>query len=99
MKYVPCRMASLAPLRKAGAWPNTWRGKPPATAIPARPAPFRNRRRLTREVIRVLACDIVTPPCGSGRLGAAADDRSEEHTSELQSQSNLACRLLLHIKQ
>src|SRR2546430_13462859 len=28
-----------------------------------------------------------------------ADDRSEEHTSELQSQSNLVCRLLLEKKQ
>src|SRR2546430_9547135 len=29
------------------------------------------------------------------RLQRAALDRSEEHTSELQSQSNLVCRLLL----
>src|SRR2546430_9555126 len=29
---------------------------------------------------------------------AAAQDRSEEHTSELQSQSNLVCRLLLEKK-
>src|SRR2546430_12072347 len=32
-----------------------------------------------------------------GHLGAAGD-RSEEHTSELQSQSNLVCRLLLEKK-
>src|SRR2546430_10989638 len=30
--------------------------------------------------------------------GAAATGRSEEHTSELQSQSNLVCRLLLEKK-
>src|SRR2546427_9253858 len=30
--------------------------------------------------------------------GAALDRRSEEHTSELQSQSNLVCRLLLEKK-
>src|SRR2546430_3624497 len=29
---------------------------------------------------------------------SAADSRSEEHTSELQSQSNLVCRLLLEKK-
>src|SRR2546430_11273852 len=29
----------------------------------------------------------------------AANSRSEEHTSELQSQSNLVCRLLLETKQ
>src|SRR2546427_6104184 len=40
----------------------------------------------------------------SVRVGFAADgqlsalDRSEEHTSELQSQSNLVCRLLLEKK-
>src|SRR2546430_17583726 len=31
-------------------------------------------------------------------LLGASDDRSEEHTSELQSQSNLVCRLLLEKK-
>src|SRR2546430_11372273 len=35
---------------------------------------------------------------GSARKRATAD-RSEEHTSELQSQSNLVCRLLLEKKQ
>src|SRR2546430_7221793 len=37
---------------------------------------------------------------GSGRavLGSARGRRSEEHTSELQSQSNLVCRLLLEKK-
>src|SRR2546430_12533368 len=32
---------------------------------------------------------------GGGEIG---DERSEEHTSELQSQSNLVCRLLLEKK-
>src|SRR2546430_4200109 len=37
--------------------------------------------------------------CASGtRGGASHGDRSEEHTSELQSQSNLVCRLLLEKK-
>src|SRR5256886_12654234 len=36
---------------------------------------------------------------GSQRdLGERTGDRSEEHTSELQSQSNLVCRLLLEKK-
>src|SRR2546430_13411906 len=35
-------------------------------------------------------------PCD--RLGTSAASRSEEHTSELQSQSNLVCRLLLEKK-
>src|SRR5688572_23049181 len=37
----------------------------------------------------------ICPDCGGTRLNAA---RSEEHTSELQSQSNLVCRLLLEKK-
>src|SRR2546430_7985102 len=36
---------------------------------------------------------------GDGPRGeCGAEDRSEEHTSELQSQSNLVCRLLLEKK-
>src|SRR2546430_8574779 len=38
-------------------------------------------------------------PVHAGRPGRRGDrDRSEEHTSELQSQSNLVCRLLLEKK-
>src|SRR5688572_30925937 len=39
-------------------------------------------------------------PLGSGKVGGGFDGvgRSEEHTSELQSQSNLVCRLLLEKK-
>src|SRR5688572_31596934 len=35
---------------------------------------------------------------GEERVGVAGLERSEEHTSELQSQSNLVCRLLLEKK-
>src|SRR2546430_13315728 len=42
--------------------------------------------------VRMPTCPGVLP----GRRGRAA--RSEEHTSELQSQSNLVCRLLLEKK-
>src|SRR2546427_3600900 len=44
---------------------------------------------------------VVTVEVGEGAqtvrlvLGVTAQSRSEEHTSELQSQSNLVCRLLL----
>src|SRR6266567_6660971 len=36
--------------------------------------------------------------CPTGHRRARRDRRSEEHTSELQSQSNLVCRLLLEKK-
>src|SRR2546427_6891225 len=38
------------------------------------------------------------PPCSVGISTCAHLRRSEEHTSELQSQSNLVCRLLLEKK-
>src|SRR5205085_12481421 len=43
--------------------------------------------------------DVRPPPAaGGGRTSACRCLRSEEHTSELQSQSNLVCRLLLEKK-
>src|SRR2546427_8394669 len=47
-----------------------------------------------------VARDQVARDRDDGRVpdGAAREDRSEEHTSELQSQSNLVCRLLLEKK-
>src|SRR2546430_10193838 len=48
------------------------------------------REARLREVERLQAAG----PCGDGD----PEQRSEEHTSELQSQSNLVCRLLLEKK-
>src|SRR5688572_31479723 len=41
---------------------------------------------------------IVNSPDVKAKMLAAGIERSEEHTSELQSQSNLVCRLLLEKK-
>src|SRR5437016_6368486 len=38
------------------------------------------------------------PPCAADQGGCRAWSRSEEHTSELQSLTNLVCRLLLEKK-
>src|SRR2546427_9558831 len=45
-----------------------------------------------------LAGDLVAARAVQHVAVAGQDDRSEEHTSELQSQSNLVCRLLLEKK-
>src|SRR2546430_6273139 len=58
-------------------------GGPPSTA---RPPPARDTRRGTQR-------DQPRPPSP-----VPGPPRSEEHTSELQSQSNLVCRLLLEKK-
>src|SRR2546430_4397056 len=43
-------------------------------------------------------CDGGAAPCHLARAPRIQSWRSEEHTSELQSQSNLVCRLLLEKK-
>src|SRR2546430_13090557 len=42
--------------------------------------------------------NLIFAPFAAAVNNAASDGRSEEHTSELQSQSNLVCRLLLEQK-
>src|SRR2546430_2842589 len=65
---------------------------------PAR-GPWRRRRSADR-VGRGRACESIPPrPGGCPRTAEGpSSERSEEHTSELQSQSNLVCRLLLEKK-
>src|SRR5256886_15057051 len=57
---------------------------------------------LSREVdVPLVMKDIIVSPIqieAAARAGASTVVRSEEHTSELQSQSNLVCRLLLEKK-
>src|SRR2546430_16204757 len=45
-----------------------------------------------------LKVKLVGTRSNTSAIGAVATARSEEHTSELQSQSNLVCRLLLEKK-
>src|SRR2546427_8024496 len=61
----------------------------PYTTLFRSPGAFAGRPRWPRRTL-----------CGKRRRGSAGDlgGRSEEHTSELQSQSNLVCRLLLEKK-
>src|SRR2546427_6961839 len=62
--------------------------------------PDRRRRRPPRRVLGADARALGRRRGGRARPrgGRERDDRSEEHTSELQSQSNLVCRLLLEKK-
>src|SRR5438270_9002872 len=57
----------------------------------------RGRRRSRRSLPRA-ACAAPAPTPGRCPSLFGAGARSEEHTSELQSQSNLVCRLLLEKK-
>src|SRR2546430_13569965 len=70
-------------------------------------ATLRGRPRLRRVRLAgrtLLFVRLSAPSCSSSVeyfqvLTTGTADRSEEHTSELQSQSNLVCRLLLEKKQ
>src|SRR2546427_539172 len=75
------------------------RADEPPRALLARDVapPVRVGERLEVEVGESVARGPRGPRGGRDR-GANASSRSEEHTSELQSQSNLVCRLLLEKK-
>src|SRR2546427_4473167 len=64
-------------------------------------SPFREGNCRARAIFKCARCFLSESLARRGKIGSArvADNpRSEEHTSELQSQSNLVCRLLLEKK-
>src|SRR2546430_3164376 len=63
---------------------------------PVHPNDHVNMAQSTNDVIPTAIR--LAAPGGPWRRAARAAGRSEEHTSELQSQSNLVCRLLLEKK-
>src|SRR2546427_7894051 len=69
-------------------------------AVTPLPVVFRGRERRRFEALTLLDDRIVVVVSPRGLLADAGPTRvrSEEHTSELQSQSNLVCRLLLEKK-
>src|SRR2546430_9160094 len=77
-----------------------------ASEMRACPRPFpENRRSTARRASKISGKSYGGSPCtyffgkaSRGTPAVARVKRSEEHTSELQSQSNLVCRLLLEKK-
>src|SRR2546430_7726149 len=65
--------------------------RPIAGGVPSLPKVDRCVRQRDRAVSRDIRAE-------SGSAGRSQVERSEEHTSELQSQSNIVCRLLLENK-
>src|SRR5688572_32127073 len=77
--------------------------RPPRSTLFPYTTLFRSYRRLeTRPVeldlSRMFDYNLPSPQSLGSRNVSLANRRSEEHTSELQSQSNLVCRLLLEKK-
>src|SRR5256885_11785726 len=71
--------------------------RPPRSTLFPYTTLFRSRRRVLLHLPRRRQGD-VPPPGREGHPHRRAADRSEEHTSELQSPCNLVCRLLLEKK-
>src|SRR2546430_9433077 len=72
--------------------------RPPRSTLFPYTTLFRSQGRLPRTL---RACSCAVSVCEDGCCGGVSPrhtNRSEEHTSELQSQSNLVCRLLLEKK-
>src|SRR5205085_457881 len=102
-----CLSLRLSPPSRAPPFPSTTPFRSRATRPPCGPSPPRRRASRPRPCRRRRAWRPPRPPRDPrGRApslaGTAAPrprrTRSEEHTSELQSQSNLVCRLLLEKK-
>src|SRR2546427_7764770 len=72
------------------------RVKAPASSLSESPSSSAVRSRIHSLSLRTIAASR-SPASATSRM-ASALVRSEEHTSELQSQSNLVCRLLLEKK-
>src|SRR2546425_5345928 len=74
--------------------------RPPRSTLFPYTTLFRSQRLPRAEQV-LLAEELVErrgPHAGGERLGGAGEERSEEHTSELQSLAYLVCRLLLEKK-
>src|SRR5207244_13044297 len=80
-KVIPIR--PLIATRKPPG-PMTWNGAPQNFSAPRANGAISNKPNITRN----------SPPPNHG-WGRSRQDRSEEHTSELQSPDHLVCRLLL----
>src|SRR2546430_12738115 len=74
--------------------------RPPRSTLFPYTTLFRSRQIVLRPASGALRPQIMFAPPPSAAVAPAPDTapRSEEHTSELQSQSNLVCRLLLEKK-
>src|SRR5688572_31174535 len=73
--------------------------RPPRSTLFPYTTLFRSRSASARSAPREISpepCQMTL--CRAGSRMSIVNSRSEEHTSELQSQSNLVCRLLLEKK-
>src|SRR2546427_5455739 len=78
------------------SWYASWLASPTPSAT--RPLSWRSLRTLADRLSGTKNVTVLRSGCTTAPITQAWAGRSEEHTSELQSQSNLVCRLLLEKK-
>src|SRR5256886_9047959 len=84
---------------RRGAWYEVLRLTPEEVVLEVNRQPVRVERSALQIVpLRPQCWSVVARPRDSVDMPLSWGSRSEEHTSELQSQSNLVCRLLLEKK-
>src|SRR2546421_9339335 len=72
-------------------------GKKPHALVDQKVADAKEKLAVTDKKLAEIADDLATAPADK-RRELQSEHRSEEHTSELQSRSDLVCRLLLEKK-
>src|SRR5258705_10148347 len=72
--------------------------RPPRSTLFPYTTLFRSRRLRVLKVLSLWWVESFSMPCPPTFSGTSFHDRSEEHTSELQSLRHLVCRLLLEKK-
>src|SRR5439155_21072292 len=101
--HVVCLPAFACPPPAATLFPYTtlfrspsWIRAPPESLSPMIGTPVFIARSITLQILRAYASE--REPQDLQGDGPRDEDRSEEHTSELQSRGHLVCRLLLEKK-
>src|SRR2546422_3808318 len=72
--------------------------RPPRSTLFPYTTLFRSHEHAARQRVQNLRGQFGLIPAARGDVGCPGEDRSEEHTSELQSRLHLVCRLLLEKK-
>src|SRR2546430_2985315 len=92
------RLPALARLRPGRGYGDFLANTKSAEKAARQAEKHRARNVALRSRMRTAVRDVTTALVGGNKEAAQSSYRSEEHTSELQSQSNLVCRLLLEKK-
>src|SRR2546427_4831842 len=88
----------VGPAARVGSFPQTEQPSPVGLGDKRKERVRSGARQVNVDAADIRSGERIRSSANHSRPGGAVENRSEEHTSELQSQSNLVCRLLLEKK-